>query len=180
MSRIGKQPITIPTDVTVTIDGRTVVVSGKKASLSFRLHPHIKAVVADTVLTCEVVKKTKEASALWGTTRARLANMVTGVTQGFQKQLELQGVGYRAALKGKDLELSLGFSHPIKIKAPESITFLVEKEIITISGPDIVEVGQVAADIRKLRPPEPYKGKGVRYVGEKVRRKVGKVVGTTA
>ena len=180
MSRICKQPIALPDGVTVIVDGRTVTVTGKKATLTFRTHPHMKVVVTDNVVTCEVAKKTKEASALWGTTRARLANMVQGVTEGFQKKLELQGVGYRAALKGKDLELSLGFSHPIKIKASDSITFLVEKEIITISGPDIVEVGQIAADIRQLRPPEPYKGKGVRYVGEIVRRKVGKVVGTTA
>lgn len=180
MSRIGKQPIPIPTGVTVTVDGRRVTVAGQKATLLFKTHAHIKASVVDGAIICEVIKKTKEASALWGTTRARLANMVTGVTQGFQKQLELQGVGYRAALKGKDLELSLGFSHPVKIKAPEQITFTVEKEIITIAGPDIVAVGQIAADIRKIRPPEPYKGKGVRYVGEQVRRKVGKVVGTTA
>lgn len=180
MSRIGKQPIPLPEGITVNIDGRNVTVAGKKAVLTFRTHPHIKVQVADNVLTCEVAKKTKAASALWGTTRARLANMVKGVAEGFQKQLELQGVGYRATLKGKDLELALGFSHPVKIKAPETITFTVEKEIITIAGPDIVQVGQIAADIRKIRPPEPYKGKGVRYVGEQVRRKVGKVVGTTA
>jgi len=180
MSRIGKQPISLPEGVTITIDGRNVTVAGKKATLNFRTHPHIKVAVVDQVIQCEVIKNSKEASALWGTTRARVANMVKGVAEGFTKKLELQGVGYRAALKGKDLELALGFSHPIKIKAPETITFTVEKEFITITGPDIVEVGQIAADIRKLRPPEPYKGKGVRYVGEIVRRKVGKVVGTTA
>ena len=180
MSRIGKQPIPLPDGVTVAIDGRTVTVVGKKVTLTYRTHPHIKVEVVDNVLRCEVIKKTKAASALWGTTRARLANIVKGVTEGFEKKLELQGVGYRAALKGKDLELALGFSHPVKFKAPENITFTVEKEIITIAGPDIVQVGQIAADIRKVRPPEPYKGKGVRYVGEQVRRKVGKVVGTTA
>lgn len=179
MSRIGKQPIPIPEGVTVSVDGRRVTVVGKKAELNFRTHPHIKVSVADGVVRCEVAKKTKEASALWGTTRARIANMVKGVTEGWQKQLELQGVGYRAQLRGQNLELSLGFSHPVLVTAPALITFAVEKEIITITGPDIVTVGQVAADIRKIRPPEPYKGKGVRYVGEQVRRKVGKVVGTT-
>ncbi len=180
MSRIGKQPIPLPADVTVTIDGRNVTVKGKKAELTFRLHPHMTVKVVDKAVVCEVNKKTKQSGALWGTTRARINNMVVGVTEGFQKKLELHGVGYRAALKGKDLELALGFSHPVKVPAPDGITFLVEKELITISGPDIIVVGQVAADIRKIRKPEPYKGKGVRYVGEQVRRKVGKVVGTTA
>jgi large subunit ribosomal protein L6 len=121
---------------------------------------------------------TKAARSLWGTTRAHLQNMITGVTTGFTKQLELQGVGYRAKLKGNDLEMSLGYSHTIAVPAPEGITFTVEKEIVTVAGNDIEQVGQLAADIRSLRKPEPYKGKGVRYVGEKVRRKVGKVVGS--
>lgn len=180
MSRIGKQPIPLPPGVTVIVDGRTVYVKGKNAELEFRTHPHIAVNVAEGAVVCSVKKKTKQASALWGTTRARLNNMVVGVTQGFQKQLELHGVGYRAALKGKDLELAVGFSHPVKITAPAGVTFAVEKEVVTITGADAVVVGQVAADIRKVRPPEPYKGKGIRYVGEKVRRKVGKVVGTTA
>ncbi|MEX1997213.1 MAG: 50S ribosomal protein L6 [Candidatus Andersenbacteria bacterium] len=179
MSRIGKQPITLPAGVTVEVAGRFVTVKGKTETLKFILHPHMAVLVTDGVVQCEVKKKTKQASALWGTTRARIANMVEGVATGFSKQLELQGVGYRANLKGQDLELSLGFSHPVKIKAPAGIQFTVDKEIITIAGADKVMVGQVAADIRKVRPPEPYKGKGVRYVGEQVRRKVGKVVGTT-
>ncbi|MEX2055072.1 MAG: 50S ribosomal protein L6 [Candidatus Andersenbacteria bacterium] len=180
MSRIGKQPIPIPTGVTVSVDGFAVHVKGPKGELTTKIHPLITVAVKDSAVVCEVKRPTKQTAALWGTTRANIANMVTGVTEGFTKQLELQGVGYRATLKGKNLEMALGFSHPVLITAPEGISFTVEKEFITIAGIDTVKVGQVAADIRKIRPPEPYKGKGVRYVGEKVRRKVGKVVGTTA
>lgn len=179
MSRIGKQPISIPSGVTVTVDRGVVTVKGGRGTLEFTVPALIEVTADSGTVTCSVKRTTKASSALWGTTRARIANMVTGVATGFKKQLELQGVGYRAALKGKDLELALGFSHPVKVAAPAGITFAVEKEIITVEGPDIVQVGQVAADIRKLRKPEPYKGKGVRYVGEHVRRKVGKVVGTT-
>ncbi|MDP3996982.1 MAG: 50S ribosomal protein L6 [Candidatus Andersenbacteria bacterium] len=179
MSRIGKQPIVIPDGVTAEVAGREVKVKGPLGELVYGVHPAIGVALTDGELVVRVVKPGKKAAALWGTTRARLANIVEGVTKGFSKQLELQGVGFRAQAKGDGLDMSLGFSHPISVKAPEGIKFTVEKEIITITGRDNVLVGQVAADIRKLRPPEPYKGKGVRYVGEHVRRKVGKVVGST-
>lgn len=181
MSRIGKQLITVPTGVTVDVNERGVVtVKGPRGELTYRVHPAITVSVRDGVIHCEVRHQSKAAGALWGTTRARIANLVVGVTQGFRKQLELHGVGYRAQLKGSDLVFSLGYSHSITVKAPAGISFTVEKEVVTVDGIDPVLVGQVAADIRKLRKPEPYKGKGVRYVGERIRRKVGKVVGTTA
>lgn len=180
MSRIGKQPIPLPEGVTAEIADGTVTVRGPRGELSFSVHRDITVTEQDGTLHCAVGRRSKQASALWGTTRARLANVVTGVTTGFTKQLELHGVGYRAQLKGKDLELALGFSHPVHVAAPEGISFAVEKELITVEGNDPVLVGQVASDIRQLRKPEPYKGKGVRYVGEHVRRKVGKVVGSTA
>ncbi len=179
MSRIGKNPIQLPAGVTASLAGRVITVKGPQGELTHTIHPDIAVSIENNVITCTVARQSKRASALWGTTRAVIANLVAGVTEKFQKQLELQGVGYRAALKGQNLEMQLGFSHPVLVSAPEGITFQVEKEIITISGPDIVQVGQMAADIRAIRPPEPYKGKGVRYVGEHVRRKVGKVVGGT-
>lgn len=180
MSRIGKQPIAIPTGVTVLLTDSLVTVKGPKGELSFKPHRHIGVEQVEQTLVCSIKHKTKQSSALWGTTRAILSNLLTGVSQGFEKKLEMQGVGYRAAVKGKNLELLVGFSHPVLIKAPEGISFTVEKEFITITGIDKHAVGQVAADIRLVRPPEPYKGKGIRYVGEKVRRKVGKVVGAAA
>ncbi|MBI3255562.1 MAG: 50S ribosomal protein L6 [Candidatus Andersenbacteria bacterium] len=180
MSRIGKQPIPLPTGVTFTVNGRDVAVKGPKGELSHRLHHTMTVSQEGTALVCTVAKTSKESSALWGTTRALIAAMVSGVTAGFTKKLEMQGVGYRAALKGKNLELSVGFSHTVPIVAPEGISFKVEKELITVEGANKYLVGQVAANIRAVRPPEPYKGKGIRYQGEKVRRKVGKVVGTTA
>jgi len=179
MSRIGKKIIEIPQGVEVMVNGASVAVKGPKGELSLAVHHDIKVTMEGNVLTCEVARNTKQSNALWGTMRALIANMVLGVTDGFEKKLELQGVGYRAALKGKNLELQVGYSHPVLVEADEGITFGVEKEIITIQGIDAKLVGQVAADIRKVRPPEPYKGKGIRYVGENVRRKVGKVVGTT-
>ncbi len=180
MSRIGKQSIPLPAGVTATVEGTTVHVQGPKGSLTIPVHPDIVATVADGALTCAISHKTKKASALWGTMRAILANAVAGVHEGFTKKLELQGVGYRASLQGKNLQLLVGFSHPVLIEAPEGISFTVEKEIVTVTGFDAYLVGQVAANIRKVRPPEPYKGKGIRYVGEHVRRKVGKVVGSAA
>lgn len=180
MSRIGKQPIPLPSGVTFTITGRDVTVKGPKGELKHRLHHTMSVSQEEANLVCAVAKTSKESSALWGTTRAIIAGMVTGVSEGFSKKLEMQGVGYRAALKGKNLELSVGFSHTVPVVAPEGISFKVEKEVITVEGADKYMVGQVAANIRAVRPPEPYKGKGIRYQGEKVRRKVGKVVGATA
>jgi large subunit ribosomal protein L6 len=180
MSRIGKQPIIIPSGVTVAVDGSQVSVKGPKGTLSVAVHDDIAVAVEGNELICSIGHKTKKAPALWGTMRAILANAVAGVHEGFTKKLELQGVGYRASLVGKNLQLLVGFSHPVLIEAPEGVSFAVEKEIITVTGFDAYVVGQIAANIRKIRPPEPYKGKGIRYVGEHVRRKVGKVVGSTS
>lgn len=180
MSRIGKKEIIIPVGVTITINGADVTVKGPKGEITVPVHPVIGVAVQDNMLTCTIARKTKKSSALWGTMRAILANAVEGVHTGFKKQLELQGVGYRASMQGKNVQLLVGFSHPVLIEAPEGISFVVEKEIITVEGFDAYQVGQVAANIRKVRPPEPYKGKGIRYVGEHVRRKVGKIVGSTS
>lgn len=180
MSRIGKQPIVIPSGVTAEVNGAIVNIKGPKGTLAIAVHEDIAVAVEENALVCTISHKTKKAPALWGTMRAILANAVTGVHEGFSKKLELQGVGYRASLVGKNIQLLVGFSHPVVVEAPEGISFSVEKEIITITGFDAYVVGQVAANIRKIRPPEPYKGKGIRYVGEHVRRKVGKVVGSTS
>lgn len=177
MSRIGKQPITLPTGVTASVSGQAVVVKGPKGELAYTAHPLILVKAEGNEITCAVAKRAKTAPALWGTTRANLANMVRGVSEGYKKQLEMRGVGYRAAVRGKDLELQVGFSHSVTVAAPAGITFAVEKEVITIEGIDKVLVGQVTAQVRAVRKPEPYQGKGIRYVGEVVRRKVGKVVG---
>ena len=179
MSRIGAQPITLPDGVTLTMVEDVATVVGPKGELTQPIHHSIGVAVADGVVTVSIKKQSKQSAALWGTMRSLLNNMVMGVSEGWEKKLELQGVGYRAALKGSDLELKLGYSHSIDVPAPENITFEVAKEIITVSGIDRKQVGEVAAQIRALRKPEPYKGKGVRYLGEHVRRKVGKVVGAT-
>lgn len=179
MSRIGKQPISLPQGVTANSNGQTVTVSGPKGELTYTAHPLIAVKIEGDQITCSVVRQTKMSSALWGTTRANLANMVRGVAEGYRKQLEMHGVGYRANIKGKDLELQVGFSHPVTVAAPTGIAFAVEKDRITVEGIDRVLVGQVAAEVRAVRKPEPYQGKGIRYVGEVVRRKVGKVVGAT-
>lgn len=180
MSRIGKQIITIPDGVTVTNQDSVVTVTGPKGTLTHTVPASIHVDIKDSVITCTVARASKQSKALWGTTRAIIARMIEGVSTGIKKQLELHGVGYRASVKGKNLELLVGFSHPVLIEAPENVSFLVEKEVITVEGIDAVLVGQTASNIRKVRPPEPYKGKGIRYVGEHVRRKVGKVVGATA
>lgn len=175
MSRIGKQPVTVPAGVDVTIDGTTVTVKGPKGELT-RSFPSIMIIKreGDDVIV-ERPDDTREAKAYHGLVRTLIANMVEGVSTGFTKKLQLVGVGYRAALKGKDLELQLGFSHPVSIEAPENITFEVPSQTeIIVSGPSKEQVGQVAANIRKWRKPEPYKGKGIRYEGELVRRKLGK------
>jgi large subunit ribosomal protein L6 len=175
MSRIGKMPVTIPDGVNVEFSGTRVVVKGAKGELtrSFTDRVHF----AEDSGTVSVLRDddTRESRALHGLSRALLANMVHGVSVGFSKTLEIQGVGYRASLKGRDLELLVGFSHPVDVEAPDGITFEVpEPTRIVVSGIDKELVGQVAANIRKVRPPEPYKGKGIRYAGEHVRRKAGK------
>ena len=175
MSRIGKKPISVPSGVTVTIDPGVVRVHGPKGELSERIHRDIT--VAQEGEEIRVTRPTDrgEHRALHGLTRSLVANMVEGVTDGFQKTLEIQGVGYRAQLKGRDLELALGYSHPVPIKAPEGIEFEVPQPTrVIVKGNNKQQVGEIAAIIRKQRPPEPYKGKGIRYQGEYVARKVGK------
>ena len=175
MSRIGKQPITVPAGVDVAIDGNTVTVKGPTGELT-RSFPEIMIIKreGDDILV-ERPDDSREAKAYHGLVRTLIANMVEGTSNGFSKKLQLVGVGYRAALKGKDLEMQLGFSHPVLVQAPENITFEVPSQTeIIVSGPSKEQVGQVAANIRKWRKPEPYKGKGIRYEGEHVRRKLGK------
>jgi large subunit ribosomal protein L6 len=175
MSRIGKMPVTVPSGVDVKFDGTQVTVKGSKGELSREFTDRISFTMDDGVINVGREDDTRESRALHGLSRALLANMVVGVSEGFTKILEIQGVGYRASLKGSDIELLVGFSHPVNVKAPKGITFEVpEPTRIVISGIDKEQVGQVAADIRKVRPPEPYKGKGIRYAGEYVRRKAGK------
>ncbi len=175
MSRIGKMPVTLPAGVEVVVSGQSVNVKGPKGSLSAAFSDRVSVSVADGTAAVTRADDTRQARALHGLTRALLANMVTGVSTGYVKTLEIIGVGYRAALKGRDLEMQLGFSHPVSVIAPEGIVFEVpEPTKVLVSGIDKQKVGQVAANIRKLRPPEPYKGKGIRYTGEYVRRKAGK------
>lgn len=175
MSRIGKLPITIPAGVTVTQDGNSFVVKGAKGELSAKFLPVVTVTVDGDTATVTRADNSIQARSAHGLTRQLLANMIIGVSEGFEKRLEMKGVGYRAATEGdKKLILSVGFSHPVPIDAPEGVVFKVEKNIIVISGYDKQAVGEVAAKIRSVRPPEPYKGKGIMYLGEKIRRKAGK------
>ena len=175
MSRIGKMPVTIPTGVDIRLEGVHLTVKGSKGELRRSIAEGVSIEIDDGVATVTRSNDTSESRALHGLTRALLANMVQGVTDGFKKELEINGVGYRAALKGSDLELQVGFSHSVVVDAPDGISFDVpEPTKVIVSGIDKEKVGQVAADIRKVRPPEPYKGKGIRYSGEYVRRKAGK------
>jgi len=168
-------PVDMPSGVDVKVDGTHVTVKGSKGELSRQFNDRVSFSIEDGVITVVREDDTRESRALHGLSRALLANMVQGVSEGFTKVLEIQGVGYRASLKGSDIELLVGFSHPVDVKAPKGITFEVpEPTRIVVSGIDKEQVGQVAADIRKVRPPEPYKGKGIRYAGEYVRRKAGK------
>jgi large subunit ribosomal protein L6 len=175
MSRIGRKPITVPAGVQVEIGGGAVTVKGPKGTLSERVNPEITVSLDDGTLTVARPTDRGDHRALHGLTRSLVANMVTGVTDGFEKRLEIQGVGYRAALRGSDLEMQLGFSHPVQVKAPEGITFEVPQPTqIIVRGISKQVVGETAAQVRKWRPPEPYKGKGIRYADEYVARKVGK------
>ena len=179
MSRIGKMPITVPSNVTVTIDGFTVTAKGPKGELSRTFRPIIKIQQDGDTITCVRPDDSREAKAQHGLVRTLVANMVEGVSNGYSKKLVLIGVGYRAALKGKNLEMQLGYSHPVAVECPEGITFECPQPTeIIVSGASKEQVGQVAADIRKWRKPEPYKGKGIRYEGEYVRRKLGKAAKT--
>lgn len=180
MSRIGKKPILIPENVEVKIDGQKVIVKGPKGELSKEIRPEIKVELKESHLLVSPKIETKRTKAFWGLTRALIANMIKGVTEGYEKKLEIEGLGYRASLEGEDLVLFVGFTHPVKIKCPEGIKFLAEKNVITISGINKELVGEFASKIRKIRPAEPYKGKGIRYQGEVIKRKAGKKVVTTA
>ncbi|MFC7570279.1 50S ribosomal protein L6 [Actinomadura namibiensis] len=175
MSRIGRLPVTVPSGVEVKIDGREVTVKGPKGTLSHTVAEPIEVKLEDGTVTVARPNDINTVRALHGLTRSLINNMVVGVTEGYKKTLVIQGVGYRVVAKGQNLEFSLGYSHPIVVEPPEGIKFTVEKPTqLVVEGIDKQKVGEVAANIRKLRKPDPYKGKGVRYEGEQIRRKVGK------
>ncbi len=175
MSRIGKKPVVVPAGVTAKVDGQLVTVKGAKGQLEFLVPDNVSVVHQDNAIKVDPRNETKRARALWGTSRARVNNIVLGVTAGFEKKLEITGVGYRAAAQGKNLELQLGYSHPVNYPIPAGVTITTPKPTeITISGIDKRQIGQIAAEIRALRAPEPYKGKGVKYANEFIFRKEGK------
>ncbi len=175
MSRIGRAPVAVPPGVTVAIEGREVTVTGPKGSLRLEVAPPIEVGHGDGVITVTRPSDEGEVRALHGLSRSLIANMVTGVTQGYAKEMEIVGVGYRVQARGRDLEFSLGYSHPVLVSPPEGISFRVETPTrFFVEGIDKQRVGEVAANLRKLRKPDPYKGKGVRYAGEQIRRKAGK------
>ena len=175
MSRIGRQPIEIPSGVSVSLSPGRVMVNGPLGELSQQVPDRMKIEQENGTVTVTRPTERGDDRALHGLTRSLIANMVEGVTKGFEKRLEIQGVGYRASLRGTDLELNVGYSHPVVLKAPQGITFEVPTPTeVIVKGIDKQQVGQTAAEVRKVRPPEPYKGKGIRYEGEYVRRKVGK------
>ena len=175
MSRIGKKPIAIPAGVEVKAEADLILVKGPRGKLSQRLHPFIIVEVKDKQVLISVAKpEDGRQNAIWGLFRSLISNMVEGVVTGFEKKLEINGIGYKAAVSGRKLILNVGYSHPIDFELPEEITCQVEKNLITIAGNDKQLVGEVAANIRKIRKPEPYKGKGIKYVDEVLRHKVGK------
>ena len=175
MSRVGKYPVALPQGVTAEVKGDQIAVKGKMGNLALAVPSEIVVQVADGKVAVAMRQETSRARVLWGTTRNNINNMVKGVTEGFKEVLEIEGVGFRAALAGKDLVLQIGFSHEVKFNIPEGITIKVDKQtILTITGIDKQKVGQVASEIRGLKPPEPYKGKGIHYEGERIRRKEGK------
>ena len=175
MSRIGRKPVQIPAGVEVTVNGNTCVVKGPKGTLQQDFHENITVTVEENEVIVDRANDERESRAQHGLTRALIQNMVTGVSEGFTKSLELAGVGYRVQLKGTSLDFSLGYSHPVIVEAPEGITFEVpDNTHVNVKGINKQQVGQIAAEIRGHRPPEPYKGKGIHYVGEHIRRKLGK------
>ncbi len=175
MSRVGKRPVAIPSGVTASVEGQTVKVKGPKGQLQFVVHDDVEVKFEDGAVKVAPKLETNRAQAMYGTARAQVANLVEGVTKGFEKKLEITGVGYRAALQGKNLQLALGYSHDVVYPIPEGIAIVTPKPTeIVVTGIDKQMVGQVAAEIRRWRPPEPYKGKGVKYVGEYIFRKEGK------
>ncbi len=175
MSRVGKKPVSVPSGVTANVQGKTISVKGPKGTLSLVVDERVKVEMGQGQIKVDPADESKEARALWGTTRSNLNNIVTGVTQGFERKLEITGVGYRASVQGKNLQLALGYSHDVVYAIPEGIAVATPKPTeILITGIDCRQVGQVAAEIRAYRPPEPYKGKGVRYSDEFIFRKEGK------
>ena len=175
MSRVGKRPVPVPSGVTATVEGQTVKMKGPKGQLQFIVHDDVAVKLDNGAIKVDPRFETKRARSLYGTARAQVANLVEGVTKGFEKKLEITGVGYRAAVQGKNLQLALGYSHDVLYPIPEGITIATPKPTeIVVTGNDIQRVGQVAAEIRGYRPPEPYKGKGVKYAGEFIFRKEGK------
>ncbi|MCP4395520.1 MAG: 50S ribosomal protein L6 [Alphaproteobacteria bacterium] len=175
MSRVGNKAVTIPEGVTITLDGNNIKAKGKIGELDYTFTDEVKVETKDNEISVSPVSSTKKSRSLWGTTRSRISNLVTGVTEGYSKKLEIVGVGYRAAMQGKDLKLALGFSHDVLFAVPEGITIKCASPTqIEVSGICKQSVGQVAAKIRGYRPPEPYKGKGVKYADEQILRKEGK------
>lgn len=175
MSRVGKNPVAIPDGVTLTLDGNKLTVKGKRGEMSYLTADEIETIIAENEVTIKPRDKSRRAKTMWGTTRSLVENMVVGVSDGFTKVLEIQGVGYKAQAQGKKLVLSLGFSHEVNFPVPEGIEIKTPQPTqIEVTGNDRQKVGQVAAEIRSYRPPEPYKGKGVRYAGEYIIRKEGK------
>ena len=175
MSRIGKKPVPVPAGVTANVEGQTVKVKGPKGALQYVLPDDVTVALDKGEIKVDPRNESKRARSMWGTSRTLVANLMTGVTKGFERKLEITGVGYRAAVQGKNLQLQLGYSHDVVFAIPEGITIVAPKPTeITITGWDKQRVGQVAADIRDFRPPEPYKGKGVKYAGEYIFRKEGK------
>jgi large subunit ribosomal protein L6 len=175
MSRVGKKPVAIPSGVTASIEGQLVKVKGPKGAVALTLHPDVTAKLEGNEVRVDPRYETKRARAMWGTYRSLLANVITGVTKGFERKLEISGVGYRAALQGKNLQVQLGYSHDIVYPIPEGITIVTPRPTeVVVSGIDGQKVGHVAAQIRSFRKPEPYKGKGVKYAGEYIFRKEGK------
>lgn len=175
MSRIGKKPVAVPSGVTASLNGQTVTAKGPKGELKFVVNDEVLVTLENNEVSVQPKDQSKAARSKWGMSRTQIVNIFDGVTKGFEKRLEITGVGYRAAMQGKDLQLALGFSHDVVYKTPEGITIATPKPTeISVSGIDKQQVGQVAAEIREYRGPEPYKGKGVRYAGEKIVRKEGK------
>lgn len=175
MSRIGKKKITIPAGVTVAVEKNQLTVKGPKGELKLQVHPRVVVVSDKNELSTQIVNESsKQDRALWGTISSLIINMVKGVTEGFKKELEINGVGYKASMKGQNLMLEVGFSHPVEVKPAAGVKFAVEKNLITVEGVDKQVVGEMAAQIRKIKKPEPYKGKGIKYVTEVIQRKAGK------
>lgn len=178
MSRIGKLPVKLQDKVEAKVEGNEIRITGPKGSLERKFPAGLSVEVKNGAIEVSIKKLNKANKAVFGTMRAHIANMVAGVSQGWKKQLELVGTGYRAEVSGKELILTVGYSHPVKISAPEDISFVVEKNIVTVEGVDKELVGQIAAKVRDVRPPEPYKGKGIKYLDEIIRRKAGKAAKT--